>query len=92
MQKSSEFGELRSAFRGFTIPIAIAALVWFVGFTLAAMYLPEVMARTVLGLNLGIWLGFAQFFTTFLITWVYIGYANKNFEPRQSAIRSKMEG
>ena len=50
------------------------------------------MAKPFLGLNLGLWLGIAQFITTFLITWAYVVYANKNIEPRAAAIREEMEG
>ena len=50
------------------------------------------MARPFLGLNLGLWLGLAQFLTTFLITWVYVKWANKNIEPRAAHIRQEMEG
>ena len=44
------------------------------------------------GFNIWLVLGIAQFVTTFMITWMYVKFANKNLEPRQSAIREKMEG
>lgn len=93
MQQSPQFQELRSTFRGFTFPMSVAFFVWFIGFVLAATYLPDLMAATVVGtVNLGIVLGILQFVTTFLITWVYIKFANKNIEPRATAIRQEMEG
>ena len=50
------------------------------------------MGRPLAGLNVGLWLGLAQFFTTFLITWIYVRWANKNIEPRAAHIREVMEG
>lgn len=93
MQTSQQFKELRSTFRNFTFPMSVAFFVWFVGYVLVATYMPEAMGTKLLGeVNLGIILGLLQFVTTFLITWIYIKYANKNIEPRAAAIRQEMEG
>ena len=62
-------------------------------YVLMATYMPDLMGKQVFGsVNVGVVLGFAQFATTFLITWIYIKYANKNIEPRAAAIRQEMEG
>ncbi len=92
MQKSPEFQELRKAYRGFTFPASVAFFVWYVLYVIVATFFPEAMATPLLGLNVGIWLGILQFVTTFLITWVYVNYANKNIEPRAAHIREEMEG
>lgn len=92
MQQSPEFQELRSTFRGFTFPVMIAAFLWYVFYVVFATFAPDTMARDFLGLNVGLWLGLAQFFTTFLITWVYVKWANKNIEPCAAHIREEMEG
>ncbi|WP_095661012.1 DUF485 domain-containing protein [Corynebacterium glaucum] len=92
MQQSPEFQELRSTFRGFTFPVMIVAFIWYVVYVLLATFLPETMARPFLGLNVGLWLGLAQFLTTFLITWIYVRWANANIEPRAAHIRQEMEG
>ena len=92
MQHSPEFQELRSTFRGFTFPMMIASLVWYILYVLLATFMPEFMARPFLGLNVGLWLGLAQFITTFLITWIYVRWANANIEPRAAHIRQEMEG
>ncbi|AIL96474.1 DUF485 domain-containing protein [Corynebacterium ureicelerivorans] len=92
MQQSPEFQELRSTFRGFTFPVMIAALLWYVFYVVIATFAPDAMAQDFLGLNVGLWLGLAQFFTTFLITWIYVKWANKNIEPRAAHIREEMEG
>lgn len=93
MQQSPQFQELRSTFRNFTFPMSVLFFVWFIGFVLVATYMPDLMATKVVGtVNLGIVLGLLQFLTTFVITWVYIKFANKNIEPRATAIRQEMEG
>ncbi|MEJ5997298.1 DUF485 domain-containing protein [Corynebacterium sp. H130] len=93
MQQSPQFQELRSTFRGFTFPMSVLFFVWFIAYVLVATYMPEQMGMKVFGnVNLGIVLGILQFVTTFIITWVYIKFANKNIEPRATAIRQEMEG
>lgn len=89
---SPEFQELRSKQRGFTFPLTILGLLWFLAYVLVAMYAPSFMAKEVLGLtNVGIIWGLGQFITTFAITWVYIKYADKELEPRSRAIREALE-
>lgn len=93
MQTSPQFLELRSTFRNFTFPMSVAFFVWFIGYVLLATYAPDAMANKVVGeVNLGIIMGLLQFLTTFIITWVYVKFANKNIEPRAAAIREEMEG
>lgn len=92
-QSSPEFQELRSKQRGFTFPLAIFGIAWFVIYVLLAMYAPTFMSARVFGnVNIAILLGVAQFVTTFAITWAYVKYADKNLEPRSRAIRESLEG
>ncbi|MHA2788429.1 DUF485 domain-containing protein [Corynebacterium sp. S7] len=92
MQKSPQFQKLRKTYRQFTFPVSVAFFVWYMFYVLVATYLPDQMAQPFWGLNVGLWLGLAQFATTFLITWAYVVYANKNIEPQAAAIREEMEG
>lgn len=93
MQVSPQFKELKRTYRSFTFPMSIAFFVWYLVFVIAATYAPDFMGTKVVGsINLGVILGMTQFLTTFVITWVYIKYANKNIEPRARAIREEMEG
>ena len=92
MQASPEFQELRKAYRGFTFPVSILFFVWYVFYVLVATFFADTMAKPFLGLNVGIWMGLLQFVTTFVITWVYVKYANINIEPRAAHIREVMEG
>ncbi|KQB84840.1 DUF485 domain-containing protein [Corynebacterium lowii] len=91
-QRSPEFQELRHAIRSFTFPLTIAGIVWFTAYISLAMYAPELYGMRLVGnINLGIVLGLGQFLSTFLITWAYVRYAERNIEPRSSALRHRLE-
>lgn len=92
VQGTEEFSKLRSTFRSFTMPLTVAGLIWYIGYVLVATYAGDFFGNSVpvFG-NVGILLGVLQFATTFLITWLYIGFANKKLEPMQAAIRDDME-
>lgn len=93
MQTSEQFLKLKKTYRSFTFPMSIAFFAWYLVYVLVAIYAPDFMAKAVIGsINMGVILGLAQFVTTFLITWIYIRYANKNIEPQAAAIREQMEG
>ncbi|AGF71836.1 DUF485 domain-containing protein [Corynebacterium halotolerans] len=92
MQASPQFGKLRKTYRSFTFPMSVAFFIWYIAYVLTATYFPEQMGQPFLGLNVGLWLGLAQFLTTFLITYIYVVYANKNIEPQAAEIREEMEG
>src|SRR5699024_1732556 len=78
VQGTEEFSKLRSTFRSFTMPLTVAGLIWYIGYVLVATYAGDFFGNSVpvFG-NVGILLGVLQFATTFLITWLYIGFANK---------------
>lgn len=92
MVGSSQFKELKKTFRQFTFPMSVAFFVWFIAYLLTATYAPEFMARPMWGMNVGIWFGLAQFVTTFVITAIYVVYANREIEPRSAGVREAMEG
>jgi uncharacterized membrane protein (DUF485 family) len=79
VQASPEFAELRARLRRFAFP-------------LLASYAPDVMAIPVLGnINLGLVVGLLQFVSTFVITGVYVRYANRRLDPAAARIRDRME-
>ena len=93
MRTSPEFGQLRSAYRSFSFPMTVAFFAWYMAYVIAACFAPEFMGREIFGgFNVALLFGLLQFVTTFAITWVYVGYANRNIEPRAAAIRAKLEG
>lgn len=92
MQASPQFQELRSTFRKFSFPMAVAFFVWYIFYLLVATFATDWMATPIGGgFNYGIVFGLLQFATTFLITWIYVQYSNKQIEPRAAAVRQQME-
>ena len=93
MRESPQFAKLRGTYRKFTFPMTVAFFVWYVVYVLAAVFAPDFMAIELGGgWNVGLVFGLAQFLTTFIITWIYVKYANKNIEPKSAAIREELEG
>ena len=93
MQSSPEFQELRSVYRRFAFPMTVAFFVWYVLYVVMAVFASDFMAIKLFGdWNVGLVFGLLQFLTTFIITWVYVQFANKNIEPRAAAIREALEG
>ena len=93
VQASPEFAELRSRLRRFVFPMSAAFMLWYLGYVLVASYAPEVMAIPVLGrINVGIVVGLLQFVSTFVITGLYVRYADRQLDPVAESIRTRMEG
>jgi uncharacterized membrane protein (DUF485 family) len=93
VQASPEFAELRSRLRRFVFPMSAAFMLWYLGYVLMASYAPQIMAIPVLGyINLGIVLGLLQFVSTFVITGLYVRYADRHLDPAAESIRTRMEG
>jgi uncharacterized membrane protein (DUF485 family) len=93
VQASPEFAELRSRLRRFVFPMSAAFMLWYLGYVLMASYAPEVMAIPVFGhINVGILVGLLQFVSTFVITGIYVRYADAHLDPVAESIRTRMEG
>lgn len=93
MRDSEQFNELRSVYRKFAFPWTVAFFAWYVLYVVLAVFAPDFMGITFAGhWNMALVMGLLQFATTFLITWIYVKYANKNIEPRSAAIREALEG
>jgi uncharacterized membrane protein (DUF485 family) len=91
MQASPEFGDLRRALRRFVFPTTAFFLIWYASYVLLGAFAVDFMATKVWGnVNVGLLLGLGQFLTTFLITGLYIRFANKELDPRTAAIRAEM--
>ncbi|WP_372443045.1 DUF485 domain-containing protein [Mycolicibacterium baixiangningiae] len=93
MQASPEFQELRNRLRRFVFPMSAAFLIWYATYVLLGAFAHDFMAIRVWGnVNVGLLIGIGQFLTTFLITAVYVRFANKVIDPRATAIRAELEG
>ena len=93
VQASPEFQELRNRLRRFVFPMTAVFLIWYFAYVWLGAFAHDFMATKVWGdINIGILIGLGQFVTTFLITFIYVRFANRELDPRAEAIRSEMEG
>ncbi|UGT41063.1 DUF485 domain-containing protein [Nocardia yamanashiensis] len=93
VQASPEFQELRNRLRRYVFPMTALFLTWYLVYVLLGAYAHDFMATKVVGnINVGLVLGLGQFVSTFLITGLYVRFANRELDPRAAAIRNEMEG
>jgi uncharacterized membrane protein (DUF485 family) len=95
IQGSFEFDELRTRFRRFVFPMSAAFLLWYLAYVLLATFAKDFMSiRVPAGSNLtvGLYIGLLQFVTTFLITTIYVSFANNRLDPAAEMLRSEIEG
>jgi len=93
IQASPEFVDLRARLRRFVFPMSAVFLVWYLAYVLLASYAPQFMAIKVIGnINVGLIFGLLQFVSTFVITAVYVRYANTHLDPAAAALRERIEG
>ena len=93
VQASPEFQELRNRLRRFVFPMTGVFLLWYFAYVLLGAFAHDFMAIKVWGnVNVGLLIGLGQFVTTFVITFIYVRFANRELDPRAEAIRSELEG
>ncbi|BDT86297.1 membrane protein [Nocardia cyriacigeorgica] len=93
MQASPEFQELRTRLRRFVFPMTALFLTWYLVYVLLGAYAHDFMATRLFGnINVGLVLGLGQFVSTFVITGLYVRFANRELDPRAAAIREELEG
>ena len=93
MQDSPEFQDLRRRYRGWVLPVAAAALVWYFAYVALAADAPDFKGRKLAGnINVGLVMGLLQFVSTFVVTALYIRHADKVLDPVSARIRQQFEG
>jgi uncharacterized membrane protein (DUF485 family) len=91
--ESTEFRELRSRLRRFVFPMTAVFLLWYLLYVLLADYAHGFMSTKVFGnVNIGLIFGLLQFVSTFVITGLYVRYANRKLDPVAEKIREDIEG
>jgi uncharacterized membrane protein (DUF485 family) len=89
---SPEFEELRSRLRRFVFPMTAFFLVWYGVYVALGAYAHDFMATPVWGnVNVGLLVGLGQFLTTFVITGLYVRFANRELDPRAAKLRARIE-
>ena len=91
VQQSPEFADLRRTLRRFVFPMTAFFLIWYATYVLLGAFAHDFMATKVWGnINIGLIIGLSQFLTTFLITGLYVRFANRQLDPKAAAIRAEM--
>jgi uncharacterized membrane protein (DUF485 family) len=91
-QASPEFQELRARLRRFVFPMTAFFLIWYAVYVVLGAFAHDFMATPVFGnVNVGLLIGLGQFLTTFVITGLYVRFANRELDPRAAAIRERVE-
>jgi len=83
IEKSPEFQELVHKRRSFVLPATIFFLAWYFGFIILAGYAPDFMGREFItdGLTVGYALALSQFVMTWVLGWMYLRKADREFDP-----------
>jgi uncharacterized membrane protein (DUF485 family) len=90
---SAEFRQLRARLRRFVFPVSALFLVWYLLYVLLADYAHGFMSTKLVGnINVGLVFGLLQFVSTFVITGLYVRYANRKLDPIAEKIRTDIEG
>ncbi|HVV13518.1 DUF485 domain-containing protein [Amycolatopsis sp.] len=93
VQDSPEFRQLRHRLRSFVFPMTVLFLAWYLVYVLLADYAHGFMSTKLAGnFNVGLLIGLLQFVSTFVITGLYVRYANRKLDPVADQIRTKIEG
>jgi uncharacterized membrane protein (DUF485 family) len=93
VQASPEFQDLRNRLRRFVFPMSALFLIWYFAYVLLGAFAHDFMAINVWGnVNVGLLIGLGQFVSTFVITGIYVRWANRDLDPRAEAIRTELEG
>ena len=93
VQRSEEFVDLRRRFRKFVFPMTGLFLVWYFLYVLLAAFASDFMSTKVFGnVNIGLLLGLGQFVSTFVITTLYVRWADREFDPTAERLRHSIEG
>lgn len=90
IQRSPEFGVLRSRFRRFVFPMSLAFVLWYLVYVLLAAYAHDFMSVKVFGeVNVAIVLGILQFVSTAGITAAYLRFARRRIDPEVDEVRQQ---
>lgn len=93
VQASPEFAQLRKRLRTFVFPMTVLFLIWYLVYVLLAAYAHAFMSTKLIGnFNVGLLIGLLQFVSTFVITGLYVRYANRKLDPVADKLRGEIEG
>ena len=81
-ERSPEFRELLAKRRRFVVPATAFFLTWYLGFIALAGYAPDFMGESLYeGFTVGYALALSQFVMTWVLGWLYVRKADREFDP-----------
>ena len=85
-EESSEFRELIRKQKAFVIPCTVFFFAWYFGFVILAGYAPDFMGRrSTRGFTVGYLLALTQFVMVWVLGWMYLRKADRDFDPLRAA-------
>jgi uncharacterized membrane protein (DUF485 family) len=93
VERSPEFQELVRSRRRFVVPATIFFLTWYLGFIVLAAEAPDFMGESIYeGFTVGYALALSQFVMTWVLGWLYLRRADRDFDPlAERAARRALE-
>ena len=86
IERSDEFQQLVARKRRFVLPATIFFLAWYIAFVLLAGYAEDFMGESITGgFTVGYLLALTQFVMVWVLTWMYLRKADKEFDPLEHA-------
>jgi uncharacterized membrane protein (DUF485 family) len=84
---------LARARRRLAVRLTVAMIVVYFGFILLIAWAKPLLGRQLTpGLSLGILLGALVIVVSWILTWIYVRWANVHYDPRLAALRGKEGG
>ena len=92
-ERSPEFQDLLRRQKRFVVPATIFFLGWYLGFIVLCGYAPDFMGESIYeGFTVGYALALSQFLMTWLMGWLYLRKADREFDPlRERAAARALE-
>ena len=92
VQASPEFRAFRGRLRRYVFPMTAIFLAWYLAYVGLASYAPEFMSIRVTGtITVGLLIGLAQFVSTFVITTMYVRFAERELDGPAAELRARVE-
>lgn len=92
VQASPEFRAYRSRLRRYVFPMTAIFLAWYLAYVGLASYAPDFMSIRVVGtITVGLLVGLGQFVSTFLITSLYVRFAEREIDGPTAELRARVE-
>ncbi|MBC3194428.1 DUF485 domain-containing protein [Pseudonocardia sp. C8] len=92
VQASPEFQAFRVRLRRYVFPMTVIFLSWYLAYVGLATYAPGFMSTRVAGtITVGLLVGIGQFVSTFLITTLYVRFAERELDGPAAELRARVE-